>query len=136
MRCLIIDDDVDSRALVERILRGLGHKVTAVSSGAAGVSMLGTERFDVALVDLEMPGMSGCETIRALREADGRMRLLVVSGRDDRVHVLDAMQSGADGYLVKDELGHKLGSALQDVVAGKSPLSGGPASILVRHISG
>jgi len=136
MRLLLIDDDIDSRALVERMLRKFGHRVTSVESGAEAILALDSERYDVALVDLQMPGMSGAETLRALRLADARMRLLVVSGADDRYHVLEAMQSGADGYILKDELGVRLGEALQEVIAGKSPLSGGPASILVRHVSG
>jgi DNA-binding NarL/FixJ family response regulator len=136
MRLLIVDDDTDSRALVERMVRKFGHRVTAVQSGAEALLALGSERYDVALVDLQMPGMTGAETLRALRSADSRMRLLVVSGADDRYHVLEAMQSGADGYILKDELGDRLGEALQEVIAGKSPLSGGPASILVKHISG
>jgi DNA-binding NarL/FixJ family response regulator len=136
MRCLVIDDDVDSRALVERLLKGLGHRVIAVESGPEAVAALGADRFDVALVDLEMPGMSGAETLRALREVDARMRLLVVSGRDDRRHVLEALMCGADGYILKDEIGPRLAIALQEVIAGRSPLSGGPASILVKHVSG
>jgi len=118
------------------VLRGLGHKVTSVGSGTAALAALGGDRYDVALIDLEMPGMTGAETLRVLRETDGRMRLLVVSGRDDRHHVMEAMQAGADGFIVKDELGDALGRALQDVAAGKSPLSSGPASILVRAVSG
>jgi CheY-like chemotaxis protein len=136
MRCLLVDDDPDSRHLVERVLRGLGHRVMAVNSGAAAVAALGDERFDVALVDLEMPGMNGVDTLRVLREQDGQMRLLVVSGRDDRHHVLEALRAGADGYLVKDELADGLGRALQDIAAGKSPLSAGPAAIVVRAVSG
>jgi two-component system OmpR family response regulator len=136
MRLLLVDDDTDSRALVERMVRKFGHRVTSVQSGAEAILALGDDQFDVALVDLQMPGMSGAETLRALRSCDARMRLLVVSGADDRHHVLEAMQSGADGYILKDELSERLGDALQEVIAGKSPLSGGPASILVKHVSG
>jgi DNA-binding NarL/FixJ family response regulator len=136
MRLLIIDDDNDSRSLVERMVRKFGHRVTSVQSGSEALQAVSTEHYDVALVDLQMPGMTGAETLRALRSADSRMRLLVVSGADDRFHVLEAMQSGADGYILKDELGVRLGEALQEVIAGKSPLSGGPASILVKHVSG
>jgi DNA-binding NarL/FixJ family response regulator len=136
MRCLLIDDDIHSRELAERILKHLGHRVTSVSSGTAAVAALGSDRFDVALVDLEMPGMSGSETLRALRETDPRMRLLVVSGADDRRHVLEAVMSGADGYIVKDEMPSRLREALQDVVAGKSPLSSGPANFLVKAVTG
>jgi CheY-like chemotaxis protein len=136
MRCLVIDDDHDTRALVERMLTRLGHRVTAVETGLEAVAALGAERFDVALVDLMLPDMSGSETLRTLRQVDGTMRLLVVSGRDDRHHVMEALMSGADGYIVKDELSARLAGALQEVIAGRSPLSAGPASILVKALSG
>jgi DNA-binding NarL/FixJ family response regulator len=50
--------------------------------------------------------------------------------------VLAALDAGADGYLVKDELGEGLGKALQDVIAGRSPLSSGIGAVLVRHLTG
>lgn len=134
MRCLIIDDSSEDRSLVERMLQRFGHRATTVSSGTAALAVLGDTRFDVALVDLDMPGMSGAETMRAMREVDARMRLLVVSGRDDRRHVLEAIDAGADGYLLKDELGDRLGGALQELFAGKSPLSGSVGAVLVRQL--
>ncbi len=118
------------------MLSRYGHKATAVGTGMDALAAMGDARFDVALVDLDMPGMSGAETIRALREVDVSMRLLVVSGRSDRAHVLEALDAGADGYLIKDELGEGLGRALQELIAGKSPLSAGVGAILVRQVTG
>lgn len=136
MRCLVIDDDLEDRFLVERMLRRYGYRPTCVSSGAAAIAALGESRFDIALVDLQMEGMSGAETLRALREMDGKMRLLVVSGCDDREHVLEALEAGADGYLLKDELGERLQFALQDIIAGKCPLSSTIAGAVVRQATG
>src|SRR5262245_9189221 len=100
MRCLIIDDNEDDRSLVSRALKRSGYQATCVQSGAEAVALLAKQRFDVAMVDLGMPHMSGEETLRALREADPSMRLLVVSSFDDRNHVLSALDAGADGYLL------------------------------------
>jgi DNA-binding NarL/FixJ family response regulator len=132
VRCLIVDDCPESRSLMERLIVRLGYRSFSVPNGMAAVAALNETRYDVALVDLEMPGMSGVETMRALRQADERMRLLVISGRDDRKHVLAAIEAGADGYVIKTELGERLGVALQEVLAGKSPLSSSVAAVLVR----
>src|SRR5688572_21427433 len=133
MRCLVIDDSPDDRALVERILKKSGYKARCCSSGKEAIGVLGENRFDVALVDMGMPGISGAELLRAMRALDPGMRLLVVSSFDDRHHVLAALDAGADGYVLKPELSEQLGMALQEVVGGKSPLSTTVAGILLRH---
>lgn len=136
MRCLVIDDSPDDRALVERILRKSGYKAKCCSSGKEAIGVLGGERFDVALVDMGMPGISGAELLKAMKELDPGMRLLVVSSFDDRHHVLSALDAGADGYVLKPELSENLGAALQEVVGGKSAMSSTVAAILLRHVRG
>jgi DNA-binding NarL/FixJ family response regulator len=135
MRCLVIDDSPDDRALVERLLRERGHRTTCAASAAAGLALIEQGLFDVAIVDLGMPGMSGAEALRALRARDGRLRLLVVSGFGDKRHILEALEAGADGYIVKDELAERLPGALQDVFAGKSPLSARVGTVLLRYFA-
>ena len=134
MRCLVIDDNPDDRALVARIVTGHGHRATCVSGGKDALAVLEHERFDVALVDLRMADMSGEQTLRALKKRDRSMRLLVVSGCDDRQHILAAIMAGADGYLLKDELSGDISRALQDVCAGKSPLDGKVAATVLSHV--
>ena len=135
MRCLVIDDNAEARFLSERILRRNGYRAVCVSGGTAALKAATEERFDVALVDLGMPDMSGTDTIRELRKLDGRIRILVVSGFGDRSHILAAIEAGADGYLLKDELGDQLGRALQEVFAGNSPLSPRVGSVLVKAVA-
>ena len=113
MRCLVIDDDVSPRELIERLIRRSGHRVTAVGTDFAAVRAMATQKFDVAIVDMEMPGKGGPATIEALREYDPQLRVLVVSGYDDRRRVLAALDAGADGYIVKDEVHESLLSSLQ-----------------------
>src|SRR5687767_29787 len=101
MKCLIIDDNPDDRSVVERLLTRSGYQFIAAGSGREALALLGKETFDVVLVDLGMPEMSGAETLAALRQHDPSLRLLVVSGFEDRRHVLEAFRSGADGYIVR-----------------------------------
>lgn len=134
MRCLIVDDDPGPRTLMEKLIRAAGHRATAVESYQEAAAALATESFDVALVDLEMPPPSGADLIARLRRLAPALRVLVVSGYGDRRHVLEALDAGADGYLLKDELGEALSGSLQEVRAGNTPLSPRVASVLLRQL--
>ena len=134
MRCLIIDDNPDDRSLTERIIKGAGHRATSVSSGDDAVQLLGQERFDVAIVDLRLSGMTGMDTLRSLRALDPHLRLLVVSGYEDQGTILAAVEAGADGYILKDDLPAHARHALQEIRAGKSPFSGRVGAILLAEL--
>ena len=132
MKCLVVDDSPDDRSLTERVLARSGYRVTSVPDGQMALDLVGKEHFDVALVDLGMPGMTGAQTLGALRAKDARLRLLVVSGYEDRRHVLEAPPVGVDGYIVRHEVGDRLIHAIQEVVAGKSPMSARVSQFLLQ----
>lgn len=134
MRCLIVDDDDSPRTLMERLLRRAGHRVRCAASFESARDALETGGVDVALLDLELPGIAGPAAIAALRELSPRTRILVVSGHEDPRHVMDALEAGADGYLLKRELSDELPEALQAVRAGHSPLSPRVAAIVLRRV--
>lgn len=134
MHCLIVDDDDSPRELLSLLITRAGHRATAVADASAAMSALATSDFDVAIVDMEMPGAGGATTIATLRSRDPNLRVLVVSGHDDPRRVLAALEAGADGYLLKDELSSALGASLQDVRAGLTPLSPKVAAIVVREL--
>jgi DNA-binding NarL/FixJ family response regulator len=133
MRCLVCDDRTEDRFLVERMLRRNGYRATCFPNGQAALAALRQERFDVALVDLGMATMPGHEVIREMRKLDRHVRILVVSGFADHKHILEALEAGANGYILKDELGERLGAALQEIFAGGSPLSARVGSVVLRH---
>jgi DNA-binding NarL/FixJ family response regulator len=134
MRCLIVDDDPSPRQLMARVIARSGHSATEVGDGNAAIHAMSTQSFDIAIVDMEMPGMSGASTIDSLRAIDPGLRVLVVSGYDDRRHVLAALDAGADGYIVKDEISSSLTDSIQSVRAGHTPLSPRVASIMLRQL--
>jgi DNA-binding NarL/FixJ family response regulator len=78
---------------------------------------------DVALVDLGLPGMSGIEGIRILRERHPQVHLLVLTVYDDDDRIFDALCAGAAGYLVKKTPPASLMQAVRDAAAGGSPIS-------------
>jgi DNA-binding NarL/FixJ family response regulator len=134
MRCLIIDDDESPRRLMELIVTRSGHRALAVGAFREAIEALRRETFDVAIVDMEMPDASGETAIGILRAYDPGLKVLVVSGYGDRRRVLAALDAGADGYLLKDEVGESLAASLQDVRAGNTPLSPRVASIVLRQL--
>lgn len=105
---LVADDSASSRVIFEHLLRAMGAQVVALSDGAAAQRRLLVEPHDLAVIDIEMPGLNGLDVMRALRRSGrdwARMPLIACSG-----HVLQsertAMRSaGADIILTKPLIG-------------------------------
>jgi DNA-binding NarL/FixJ family response regulator len=129
-----VDDDESQRELMLRILRGDGHRVVTAPDLESAAESSEAAACDVVLLDLELPGVRGADAIVASRAIAPRARVLVVSGHDDARHVLAALEAGADGYLLKGDLGDTLPDALQAVRAGHAPLSPRVAAIALRRL--
>jgi two-component system KDP operon response regulator KdpE len=99
-RILIVDDDPQIRRVMRVTLTGQGYEVDDAKSGEAALDKLRAERFDLVLLDVNMPGMDGLETCRAIRGRSeiGIIMLTVRDGESDKVEALDA---GADDYVTK-----------------------------------
>jgi two-component system OmpR family response regulator len=98
---LVIEDDAAMRVLLERGLAAEGYSVRAVDNGVDALIAAQSEPVDGAVVDVMLPGMSGFEFSRRIREAGETFPVLLLTARDavqDRVFGLD---SGADDYLTK-----------------------------------
>jgi DNA-binding NarL/FixJ family response regulator len=134
VRCLIIDDDESPRTLMERLLQRAGYLATTCASAMEGLAAAAQAHYDVAIVDMEMPGMDGAGVITELRRMAPGLRILVVSGYGDRRHVMAAIEAGADGYILKDELSESLPGSLQDVRAGYTPLSPRVATLMLSRL--
>ncbi len=101
MRILIVEDDPVLGDGIERSLAAAGYGVDRVDSGTAGDAALAGHDYDLAILDLGLPGLDGLEVLRRLRHRGGRAPVLILTARDavgDRVTGLDL---GADDYLVK-----------------------------------
>lgn len=75
---------------------------------------------DVVAVDLQLPGMSGLEVVRHLRERGAKPSILVVSAHEEALYAERALEAGADGYLTKSEAARRLPDAIQTLGAGGS----------------
>ena len=98
---LVIDDEPDMREMLSTSLPSGDFEVVTADGGRAAVELLGTRRFDVAITDLKMPGMTGVETVSALREMDPDMEVIVATGYANLETALACMKHGAYDYIRK-----------------------------------
>src|SRR5437867_865396 len=77
---LIIDDDGFYRGLLRRILEDGGHQVMEGNDGEEGIEVYQAHRPELVITDIFMPGMDGSEVIQALKEINGNVRIIAVSG--------------------------------------------------------
>jgi two-component system chemotaxis response regulator CheY len=104
MVVLVIDDSLAMRSLLRRILSGSGFEVIEAGGGAEGLDTLrGRDDIQAVLVDWQMPGMDGCEFIRAARAADPQRELpiMMVTAESELDQVAKALAAGADEYVMK-----------------------------------
>ena len=104
MRVLLVDDHrlvlemlADSLALAEDV-----EVVGTATNGAEGVQVAKRERPDVVLMDIEMDQMGGIDATRQISQALPNTRVVMLTANDDQATILDAIESGAVGYLTKD----------------------------------
>jgi adenylate cyclase len=102
-RILVVDDNESNRELLSRRLRREGHSVMAVESGASALGLVVTESFDLVLLDLMMPGLSGFEILCRLK-SDERTRhvpVIMISALDEFDSAVRCIEAGAEDYLPK-----------------------------------
>lgn len=99
---LVVDDNEDAGDSLADYLECSGYSVQVARDGASALLLVGGARPDVALLDIGLPGMSGYELAKRLRELAGpRLRLVAVTGYGQESDVLKARQAGFDAHLVK-----------------------------------
>ena len=101
MRVLIVEDEPKVARALEAGLRQEGYETVVESSGEGAFFRISTERFDVALLDITLPGRDGLEILRALRRQNLETRVLMLTARDTLEDRVRGLESGADDYLVK-----------------------------------
>ena len=101
MRILVVED---GRALCETIvrsLRRLAYSVDPCYDGDTAIDLLGSERYDLVLLDLNLPGADGMTVLRTLRQTDRETRVLILSARSEVADKVEGLDAGANDYLAK-----------------------------------
>ncbi len=101
MHLLVIEDE---RALCETIVRSLRRQAYSVDccyDGEKAVELLGVERYDLVLLDLNLPGKDGMTVLRTLRQTDRETKVLILSARGEVEDKVEGLDAGANDYLAK-----------------------------------
>ena len=101
MNILVIEDETRIAELIARGLRETGHQVLLAHNGQEGAERLLKERFDVALLDIYLPGMDGFRVLETVRARQCKIPILVLTAVDAVQKIVQAFDLGADDYLVK-----------------------------------
>ncbi|NLP62788.1 two-component system response regulator NarL [Paraburkholderia sacchari] len=135
---LLVDDHALFRRGVAQLIEmnPAFRVVGEAGSGREGVAMALELQPDVMLVDLNMPEMSGIETIALLRDQGVKARLVMLTVSDNERDVVAALRAGAHGYLLKDMEPEELCANLEKVLKGTAVLSEAATGNLVQALSG
>ena len=134
IRVLIVDDHVVVRSGLAQFLETT-EDIELVATAANGIEALArVEEFgpDVVLMDLSMPEMNGIEATREIVQHHPSSRVLVLTSFSDQTRILDALEAGADGYLLKHADPDDIAEAIRTVNTGGSPLDPKAARTLLE----
>ncbi len=115
---LLIDDEIEFiETLAERFeLRGYTSKIAG--DGESGISMIAKESFDIVILDLMMPGLSGLDTLRQIKDIDKTLPVIMLTGHGSTKDGMEGMRMGAFDFLMKpldiNELLEKIKLALSE----------------------
>ena len=135
-RVLLVDDDPLVRSALTLMLGGQAdlEVVGEAADGRTGVSVARDLRPDVILMDIRMPVLDGLEATRILHADPQPPRIIVLTTFDADEYVVDAIASGADGFLLKDTPPAQIIDAIRKVVDGEPMLSPSATSTLIRQV--
>jgi GAF domain-containing protein/CheY-like chemotaxis protein/anti-sigma regulatory factor (Ser/Thr protein kinase) len=127
LRCLVVDDEEEVAEVVADILSAAGHTAVVAGSGQAAMDRLSAERFDLVFTDLAMPGMTGWEVARAVKDRTPEVAVVMMSGFGVEVAPEDLRRNGVDLVLVKPLQIRDVLNAVGSMVGGPGPDSAADA---------
>jgi two-component system, NarL family, response regulator DegU len=135
IRVIIADDHAIMRVGIRNILSRSTDIVVVgeASNGAEAIDLVNELNPDVLILDMEMPVMDGVEVARRLQAQNAPVRVLVLSAYDDRQYILEMLNMGASGYLIKDEAPEVIVEAVQGVANGEKGWISRKAALRVQN---
>ena len=134
-RVAIVEDDGGLRKQLQSILESASGVCCVGTFGSAEKALLGmvAAQPDVILMDINLPGMSGIECVARMRKDLPATHVIMLTVYEDSASIFQALQAGADGYLVKSSPSDVLLRAIEDAHQGGAPMSSHIAQKVVRH---
>ena len=121
---IIEDDEGIRKFLSENIRIHIDVKrLEEFADAEAALSQLSADPVEIALFDVQLPGMSGIECMRKLKIIHPRMQMMVLTVYDNADNIFDALKAGASSYILKNTPPEKIIEAIQELYTGGSPIS-------------
>lgn len=115
---LLIDDDSNLLQMVKLMLERVGHQVTTSTEGERGIQMAATNKPELAIIDVMMPGLSGYDVVRRMREdrATAQIPIIILTARSQPMDKQMALEAGANAFLSKPITSYELTSRVEAVL--------------------
>jgi len=135
-KVLIADDHALVRAGLRQYLQESSRfsDISEAGSGMQVLDMLRAERFDLLILDINMPDRGGLDILKHVRVSHPDVKVLVLSGFPERQYAVNVLKAGAGGYLSKDSSPDELLKAITQVLAGRRYVSGSLAELLAADL--
>lgn len=128
-RILIVEDDNDINNMLKDLLTSEGYEVSCAFSGTEALLLLKNVIFDLILLDLMLPGMTGEDVLKHIR-IENKTPVIVVSARDDKESKVNLLKSGADDYITKPFDTDELLARIEAILRRNSSVSDDSTSII------
>lgn len=138
IKVMLVDDQVLLREGLKTIinLQDTMEVVLEASNGREAIELLKSKPIDVILMDIRMPELNGIDATSKIKESYPDISIIVLTTFNEEELIVDALASGADGYLLKDIDAKHLVAAVQDAYDGDILLPSKVAAMLARRLSG
>ena len=125
IRVLLADDHAIVRAGLKEILADTGDITVAgeATNGQEVMAQIRGQDYDVAVLDMSMPGRSGIELIKQVKDEKPKLRILVLTMHSEEQYAVRSLKAGASGYLTKDSAAEQLVAAIRKIAAGGAYVS-------------
>ena len=100
-KILVVDDEKNIRTIFKKILEASGYQVDTAENGAEGLAKAASTKYDVALLDIQMPDMLGTVLLNKLKKIQPKMVQIMVTGDTNVKNAVDSLNQGAEAYIRK-----------------------------------
>lgn len=118
-KLLIIEDDMDTSALLSRFLKKNGYEVAIANTGNKGINFLSSENFDVVMCDYRLGDMDGKKILEHINQTGNAAKLIFITGYSDIKVAVEVMKNGAFDYVTKPLLPEEILLTIKKAIAEK-----------------
>lgn len=136
-KILLYEDNADLRNSLKELLRfSNDFELLAAFENCMDIAKhIQSYSPDIVLMDIDMPVVNGIEGLKIIRSINEELPVLMLTVFDDNEHILTAIKEGATGYILKQNLTHSLGAAIEDAINGGAPMTPAVAKLVLKHLS-